>query len=91
MLIYNMIHKQTHTNRPPASGKSPYKGLSIIPLCVCSGGGVALRINITAAAVDSDKPQTGSTYVADQERESGRDMDAASELIQDTLCIHQHK
>lgn len=90
-----MIHKQTHTNRPPASGKSPYKGLSITPLCVCvcvcSGGGVALRINITAAAVDSDKPQTGSTYVADQERESGRDMDAASELIQDTLCIHQHK
>lgn len=34
-------------------------------VCVQSGGGVALRINITAAAADTDKPQTGRRDVVE--------------------------
>lgn len=45
---------------------------------VRAGGGVALRINTTAAAADTDKPQTGRKLI---ERESRRDMDAASASV----------
>ena len=45
---------------------------------VRAGGGVALRINTTAAAADTDKPQTGRKLI---ERESRRYMDAASTSV----------
>lgn len=43
------------------------------------GGGVALRINTTAAAADTDNPRTGRKLI-ERERESHRDTDTASEV-----------
>lgn len=58
MLINDMMHKQAPRRPPQPIVKVPTRA------CVLrGGGGVALRINSTAAASDTDKPQTGSRNV----------------------------
>lgn len=75
-----MIHKEA-LQWTPLYG--PYQksleGLVCFTSLCGVGGGVALRINTTAAAADTDNPRTGRKLI-ERERESHRDTDTASEV-----------